>query len=212
MSPERHPPPDPEDCLIHARTSSYKGGTLIAEDVTDLATHLARVCDPDGYRPARCPRCGGDVLHVHDYPERKPCGQPGAAAVRVVRHICANPDCEATWRILPAFLARHLWWTWPSVERTTSQQGGEDPRAGPVPQRTARRWRSRLGSAAKQLIVLLAASGGVLLEALAKAVGLDAPRRTLVDAYATLVDAAKGHRLAGLSALVHRLERGIRLM
>ena len=50
MTDHRPPPPEPEDCLIHSRVSRYKGGTLIAEDVLDLATHGRRIVDPDGYR------------------------------------------------------------------------------------------------------------------------------------------------------------------
>src|SRR5262249_57182772 len=132
----------------HSRVSRYKGGTLIAEDVRDFATHGRRIVDPDGYRPAACPRCGGQVLHVHDYPRRKPCGEPGLPPeIPIVRHICADPACAATWRILPAFLARHLWRAWPTVERTVSEA---PPPLGPapIPERTERRWRSRLAESA----------------------------------------------------------------
>ena len=37
----------------------------------DLEAHEHRLCDPDGYRPGRCARCGHGVLHVHCYPERR---------------------------------------------------------------------------------------------------------------------------------------------
>ena len=214
MSQERLPPPEPEGCLILSRASRYKGGTLVAEDVTEAVTHRKRLCDPDGYRPAQCPRCGGGVLHVHDYPRRRPRGESGVREeITIVRHICAEPTCEATWRILPAFLARHLWRAWPTVERAVSQ--AEPPPAGaatPVPRRTRRRWRARLASAAKQLVLVLAMSGGALLEALAKTVGLVATRQALVDAYVHMSSAPIGRRLAGVAALVHRLERGVRLM
>jgi hypothetical protein len=116
--------------------SSFKGGTLIAEDVYDLDAHLRRICDPDGYRPDRCPRCGHDVLHVHSYPERHPRGEPGMPpVVRVAQYICAAVECSATWHILPMFLARHLWRAWKTVERVALP--GEAPSAArAIPERT----------------------------------------------------------------------------
>ncbi len=214
MSQQRLPPPEPGDCLIQSRVSRYKGCTLIAEDVTEAATHRKRLCDPDGYRPEQCPRCGGRVLHVHDYLQRKPYRERGAKEeITVVRHICAEPSCEATWRILPAFLARHLWRVWPTVERAASD--AEPPPAGaatPIPRGTVRRWRARLAASARQLVVLFATSGGALLEGVAKAVGLVATRQAFVDAYVHGTSAPIGRRLADVAALVHRLERGVRLM
>jgi hypothetical protein len=213
MTDPRPPPPEPEDCLTHSRVSSCKGGTLIVEDVHDLATHQRRLADREGYRPDECSRCFGRVLHVQDYPERTPRGELGLPPViRIVRFICADPACRATWRILPAMLARHLWRIWPTVERTTlpAEPPVLDPR--PIPERTARRWRERLASAAKQLVVLLATSGGVLLGVIAKGAGLDATRSELVEAHAGVAAPPAGRRLADLGAVVHRLERGLRLM
>ena len=70
----------------------------------------SRVCDPDGYRPCGCPRCGHAVLHVHGYLERHPRGELGLpGVVRIIQYVCAAAECGATWRILPRFLARHLW-------------------------------------------------------------------------------------------------------
>ena len=93
MSQDRLPPPDPEACLVRLRSSTQKGGTIIAEDVTDLAAHGHRICDPDGYRPAFCPNCWERTLHVHDYRERKLLAEPGEPVARVVRHACVG--CEA---------------------------------------------------------------------------------------------------------------------
>jgi hypothetical protein len=213
MTDHRPPPPEPEDCLTCSRVSRYKGGTLIAEDVHDLATHLRRVADPDAYRLDQCPRCGCSVLHVHDYPRRKPRGELGLPPeIPVVRYICMEPACQATWRILPALLARHLWRVWPTVERTVSPPSPPKLGAVPVPEQTARRWRARLASVARQLVVLLATRGGVLLEAIAKRVGLETARWELVDVHAQMAAVLPGRRLADLAALVHRLERGLRLM
>jgi hypothetical protein len=215
MTDHRPPPPEPEDCLTQSRASRYKGGTIIAEEVRDLPAHHRRLVDPDGYRPRWCLRCGGSVLHVHDYPRRKPIGEPGMPPeIAIVRHICASPECGATWRTLPAFLARHLWRVWGTVERAVSEEEPAAATSSPIPEQTAQRWRARLASAARQLVVLLATSGGALLEAIAKQVGLVATRTELVDVHARIVASppAPGRRLADLAALVHRLERGLRLM
>jgi hypothetical protein len=194
--------------------SSFKGGTLIAEDVRDLDAHQHRLCDPDGYRPDRCPRCEHDVLHVHSYPERHPRGEPGMPlVVEVAQYKCAAEGCGATWRILPLFLARHLWRAWKTVERVALPGAVLSPAtAPPVPARTRCRWRSRLAAAARVLVVLLAASGGLALEAIAAQVGLDASRSELVRVYAEQTGVVHGTRLAAVATLAHRLERGIRLM
>jgi hypothetical protein len=194
--------------------SRYKGGTIIAEDVTDLATHQKRVCDPDGYRPSWCLRCGGHVLHVHDYAERRLRGPGTVLVVRIIRYLCADRSCAASWRILPAFIARHLWRAWPVVEKAAM--------AGPAPEQTeertsvpastVRRWRARLASSAGQLVQLLAASGTALLEAIAERVGPSAARRALVEVHGAMTRSGMGARLGTLGALAHRLERGIRLM
>lgn len=130
MSRYRLPPPQPEACLTTSRASRYKGGTIIAEDVWTPEEHVRRMSSPDGYRPEVCRRCGHDRLHVHDYLERKPLGLAMLAVLRIVRFVCAKPSCGATWRVLPAFLARHLWWVWRRVERATASPA---PAAGPTP-------------------------------------------------------------------------------
>ena len=42
----------------------------------------------------------------------------------------------------------------------------------PIPEQTAQRWRARFVSSARQLVVILATSGGALLEAIAKRAGV----------------------------------------
>jgi hypothetical protein len=232
MSRDRLPPPQPEACLTTSRASRYKGGTIIAEDVWSPEEHIRRMSSPDGYRPEVCGRCGNDRLHVHDYLERKPLGLAMLAALRIVRFICANPSCGATWRVLPAFLARHLWWVWRRVERATTSPAptlptppatvsvtapsalgptqGLQPR--PVPERTRHRWLGRLESSARQLVVLLATSGTTAVKAVAEAVDLDATRMGVVEAYSAVCGITSGTRFASLAALVDRLERGIRFV
>lgn len=213
MTDHRPPPPEPARCLTLSRVSSYKGGTVIAEDVLDLPSHLRRLTDPDAYRPCECSRCGGRVLHVHDRPERTPRGEPSLPPlIPIVRYICAAASCRATWRILPAFLARHLWRVWLTVERTMATRAPPPPAPAAIPRRTERRWRERFASLAAQLVVLLATSGGTLFEAIAMRAGLESARCVLVDVHAQMTLAPPGRRLADLAAVVHRLERGIRLM
>jgi hypothetical protein len=217
MSQKRLPPPQPDNCLIQSRKSKYKGGTLIAEDVGTLEEHDRRLCDPDGYRPEWCARCGHGVLHVHDYPERRPLGLALTAAIRLVRFICASATCRATWRVLPAFLARHLWWTWGTIGRATREvEPAKDESSSPSvtnpPAQTVRRWLTRLGSSARQAVVLMGSRGTEVVRAVAETTGLADTRRALVDAYQRIIGVGPGHGLGAVAAVLDRLERGIRLM
>lgn len=211
MSQNRLPPPEPADCLVHRYPSSQKGGTLIAEDVTDRETHEKRLCDPDGYRPERCPRCTHDVLHVHEYRERVLRAEPGKPVVTVVVHRCAAEPCRATWRILPQFIARYLWRSWPVVETATlgRPRWADTP---PVPKRTTRRWQARLRSPARLLVKVLVTSGSAALARLAQQIGRGGTRRALVMAYAAAMSTGARRRLAEPAALIHRLCPGVRLM
>jgi hypothetical protein len=205
------PPPPAERCLETSRKSRYRGGTLVAEDVHDLAEHRRRLADPDRYRPV-CGQCDGVAVHVHTRPERHPRGEPSLPpAVTILQFRCS--ECGATWRILPLFLARHLWHSWKAVERAVAPSPElASSSAPPIPARTRERWRSRLASAARTLVVILAASGGAALENVAKRVGLLGTRAELVDVHAAVAGPPRGERLASVGALVHRLERGVRLM
>jgi hypothetical protein len=215
MSQNRLPSPQPDDCLIHSRKSRFKGGTIIAEEVWTLEEHQRRISDPDGYRPCACGNCGNTVLHVHDYPERKPLGLAWMAVVRVVRFICINPDCRATWRVLPAWLARHLWWTWGSIEPAVCANTEESKAtaiAATPPERTRQRWHQRLATSARQAVVLMVSRGTDLVRAVGEAVGLQGTRRALVDNYGAIIDLPGGPVLGAVAALLDRLERGVRLM
>lgn len=196
MSQETSPPPQEAPCLFRPYSSRQKGGTLIAEDVVDLATHLARVCSPDGYRPERCPTCGNPVMHVHDYRERQ-CQLPEAPPViPIVRHCCADPDCGARWQTLPRFLARHLHFNWPRVEDAC--KAGVSKRESRLPSaKTVRRWLGRLASSATRLVRLLADGGRAV----------SAPVRTRHELVAAL-----GVNFATVAAWLHALMPGVRLM
>lgn len=205
------PPPPSEGILDESRVSRYWGGTLIAEDVVDLSEHERRLCSADLYRPGECARCGCERLHVHDRPERHPLGCPDLpAAIQVLVFRC--PDCRATWRILPRFLARHLWYAWRCVEAAVKpSEAAPLPSAAAPSDQSSKRWRERLSSAGRMLVTLLAVAGGALAE-LAATVALGCSREAVLDAFVVWVAPPAGMRLSAFAALMHRLERGVRLM
>jgi hypothetical protein len=212
MSQNRLPPPESEACLFRLRSSTQKGGTLIAEEVTDHATHERRICDRDGYRPPCCPRCGRRVLHVHDYRERVLYAEPLKPVARIVRHICVA--CGAIWQILPLFIARHLWRTWnvvmhtlmPRHEASSPRESQQWPK---VPLRTERRWRTRWLRPALVLVQILATSSQAAWTALATQLSTDATCADLVAAYGR---EHVNQPVAGLAALLYRLQPEVRLM
>jgi len=208
------PPPPAEKCLDTSRVSRFKGGTLIAEDVRDLGEHQRRMADADSYRPMPCLTCGHETLHVHCRPERHPLREPSLPpVVPVLQFRCANEECGATWRVLPLFLARHLWHAWRTIERVVRPSAElRRATAPPVPAATERRWRTRLSSSARVLCALLMVSGGSALTSVSMQVGLDATRGELVDAFDVVTGGAPGERLSPMAGVLNRLERGIRLM
>lgn len=215
MSQDRLPPPRLEACLVRLRPSSQKGGTIIAEDVRDRAAHDRRICDPDGYRPAFCPRCRGRTLHVHDYRERILLAEPGEPVVRVIRHECVG--CTAIWQILPAFIARHLWRSWKVVEHTLEGRGSspaprEAQRWPRVAKRTERRWRGRLLRPARFLIQILTTCGEPAWAALAGSLVHEARCADLVAAYDGARPTPAGELFAAVAALVYRLQPKVRLV
>lgn len=193
-------------CLDEPYPSSQKGGTLIVDEVQDLATHEARLCDPDGYRPACCPRCGAKV-HVHECRFRRTRNDVMAwVAIKVYR--CADrTECRAVWRILPGFLARWLQRCWRVIEAAV-----ERPAFSPVPGRTCRRWRARLASSARRVVAVMTAAAGTVWSALAETMGLAGRRADLVAAYREHWSPAPGWCLAELAEAIHRLRPGLRLM
>ncbi|MBM4779149.1 MAG: hypothetical protein MUC96_23120 [Myxococcaceae bacterium] len=201
MDPQWAAPPAVDTCLVSSDASrGRRGGTLIDERVLELAVHEAMLKDPDAYRPAEC-RCGCRRLHVHDRRERRARG--AGLVVTVMVFLCAQ--CRASWRVLPAFLARCLWRTWEVVEAALS--GDERPL---VPARTVQRWQARLAQPARAATQALATSGDATLRAVAQRVGLDGTRGALAAAYAEATGGAS--LLAPLAALLHRLSSGLRLM
>lgn len=209
MYPRRVAPPAAEECLVSSYPSrGLKGGTLIAESVRDVAAHEARMRSPASYRPAEC-RCGCRTLHIHGRRERKLRGSAvadgGMGTVTVMVFLCVA--CLATWRVLPAFLARCLWRAWAVVEGVV--QGTRGPAEPAVPKRTARRWRARLAQTARMPGQVLATAGRQALSEVAQTVGLDGDRLGLASAYAAQFESSL---LAPLAALLHRLSPGVRLV
>ncbi len=211
------PPPDPPACLVRAYSSSpsQKGGTLIAEDVLNHVMHQQRLTQGDAYRPAECLHCHHSTLHVHDYRERRLVHDPDHPVITVVRYLCVY--CGATWQILPAFVPRHLWHAWDVVESATFPELAQSVRSNaldrsPIAERTVQRWRARLASTARLLVVLFATMGIVMFDTLVASLGLDATRSALVLGYARTVDSPSGRRLADLAAHVHRMMPGLRLV
>jgi len=209
MTDHRPLPPVAEACLTRPYPSSQKGGTLIAEDVLDLATHEQRLGRPDLYRPDGCVRCGAAV-HLHDFRPRLLAGQ-AERSTEVIRFRCAaREECGAAWQILPRFLARHLWRSWPVVEEALQMR---DTRArSRVPATTRRRWATRLAATARMLVAALCTSTETRGAQVAAAVGLDGSRLDLVHEYAAATGPEPGACLAELGAWLHRLVPGVRLM
>ncbi len=209
MTCTRLPTRAPEPPVCRPYSDSQKGGTLIAEDVHDLATHELRLEDPDAYRPSVCPRCGA-ALHVHDRRARMLRGEP--RATRLLRFRCADRKrCGATWQILPAFLARCLRGTWSEVRKAVAAGA-----TAAVPARTRRRWKARLASSARDLVVALSTAIDGVATRIAIAAGLDARRSDVVQCYSVARGPGTGpftpEPLAELAAIVHRVVPGVRLM
>lgn len=203
------PPPYYEACLVRLRSPTQKGGTIIAEEVTDQATHERCLCNPHDYWPPFCPRCRGRRWHVHEYRERVLRAELGQPVITIVRLICVA--CEAIWQILPLFLARHLWRTWEVVRRVLLPDCKTSPASKglpwpKVPPRTVRRWRQRWLRPALALAQILATSGWA---ALAMRLPVTATCANLVAEFAA---GQVGDPLAGLAALIYRLQPKVRLM
>ncbi len=142
-------------------------------------------------------------MHVHSRRERKLYGHIGVASIHVLVFRCARDECRALWRVLPKFLARHLWRAWSTVADAVETKPGEPC---PVPRRTRLRWRARLRERAAVLVATLATRGDDTLARRAASLGAGALRREVLAAF------GGPHQLPMLAALVHRLVPGVRVM
>lgn len=204
-----------------SRNPKQKGGTLIAEDVADLAEHERRL-RLDLYRPAGCFGCGGR-LHAHEHRSRLMLGEAEANTEVAIYRCADRGDCGAVWRVLPKFLARHVWRAWRTIERTVADRPSDAERIAPglvpasgqpIPATTRARWRDRLRMSAALVVAALATAMDV--PAFAEVVtrtGYAATRGAVIAVFAEINAPPRAGRVLGeLAGVVHRLVPGVRLM
>jgi hypothetical protein len=205
-------PSPPPACLERSYLSrKIKGGTVIAEDVLDLDTHRDKLADPDTYRAIIPPQrhCGGKLhalcyRHRHLRMARGEETSQQTVPVRLFR--CSRESCRAVFMVLPAFIARHLWRRWSTVESVCTGKLQ-------APKTTAKRWLGRLGSSATLLVqIFLAQASSLLPPALHSTLAKAAMRFAVVAAFqgAFADQAERSYTL--VAAWIHRLQPGIRLM
>lgn len=175
---------------------------MLARDLTTLEQHRAALANPALARPSQCHACKVGGLHVHERRERLFAGEfggPGRTQVLIFR--CSRrAQCGAIWRVLPHFVARHLWRRWTLV--CTVLDDGRHR----VPPRTQQRWRQRLATAGAVVVALLGQSATHEWVDVAVRAGIDATRGDVVTA------AGGPDRLADIAATIDHLEPGVRLM
>jgi hypothetical protein len=86
------------------------------------------------------------------------------------------------------------------------------PPSREIPERTLRRWLTRLVASAALLVVTLSTAETPILASVAGAVGLRGTRRELVDVHTRIRAVPAGQKLMQVAALLHRLAPGVRLM
>lgn len=193
----------------------------MAEGVCDLTTH-ERLLGMDGYRPRGCPRCGSAV-HAHEHRSRLLLGEAEGSTEVVIYRCAEHENCGAVWRVLPRFLARHLWRAWNTVERTVADRGGEEQvvpglvgeSGPPIAERTRLRWRARLATSAAMVLATLAtAMDAPEMSSVVTRAGYLATRGEVVGVVArsSRSPPAQGQVLGRLAATLHRLAPGVRLM
>jgi hypothetical protein len=180
-----------------------KGGTVIAGDVLDREEHARRMLDPETYRPGPCAVCGRR-MHGHGMRPRKPVGE---APIDIRRYTC--PSCGGAVQVLPCFVARNLWRTWPVVEAVCVATP-ERRLTTTVAPRTVARWWARLWLTVMSLLQVLSAVRLAALTELVAQIGLDATRRDLLVAYRP--QAGRLGACASLANLLNRLRPGLRVM
>jgi hypothetical protein len=184
---------------------------VIAEAVLDLETHQACLADPDAYRSVigECLHCGSPTLHAHCFRTRILRAAGSEAKPRVVEirlYRCALRPCGAVFTVLPAFIARHLWRAWKTVEESAA--GEQTP-----PRSTLVRWLGRLASEAAQLVQSFVSLGqGVLEASFLRQVCASSTRWQVVAAAGGALALSSGRVFSTIAGWIHRLARGVRLM
>jgi hypothetical protein len=187
--------------LTRGYPSTVKGGTVLAEDVWDREEHERRLVDPGVYRPV-CRHCGRR-MQGHGLRERRPVHE---VPIDIRRYRCW--PCHAVVQVLPGFVARRLWRTWPTVEAVVVPPTGRPPVA--VAGRTARRWRARGRLPARPVLQVLSSLRAPVLAELAWGIGLDATRQGLWAAFRSLAGVMGA--LAALTVLLGKVLPGLRVM
>jgi transposase-like protein len=190
-----------------------KGGTVLAGEVRSIEEHDKRLCDPDGYRPLRCPRCRYARMHAHGFRWRRLRSDPDRPFIGIRRYRCFA--CRSVWQVVPGFLARCLHRRWIVVRSVLVRKGvlrasGDEINVS-VPGSTVRRWSLRLRADLQRLRVWLS--------------GLNEPMRSLVTSLdmnsscADLIEALAGARAVPVEAklghaacLIHVASPGVRIM
>lgn len=172
---------------------------MIAGDVWDREEHERRLVDPESYRPV-CRHCGRP-MQGHGQRDRR-----HEVRLDIRRYRCR--PCHAVVQVLPAFVARHLWRLWRTVESAvvTSERVAWTL----VPERTLRRWRERVMLAARVVLHVLSSLRTPVLDELVATLGLDATRRALLVAFRPLAGVVGA--LAALTVLLGKVLPGLRVM
>jgi hypothetical protein len=188
--------------LDRGRPAKQKGGTLLAPEIRTLQEHEAALANPDLVRPSACLRCRVARVHVHERRGRVFRGEvKGPAGTEVLIFRCADEkNCGAIWRVLPAFLARHLWRRWSVVGASVLRRPADRHRVAP---RTQQRWRARLQTSAAVLVALLGATGLERWTGLAARVGAAGTRGELIEAAGSLPE---------LACAIDHCQPGVRVM
>jgi len=188
--------------LDRGRPAEQKGGTLLAPELRTLQEHEAALADPDLVRPSVCLRCRVARVHVHERRGRVFRGEvKGPAGTEVLIFRCADQEnCGAIWRVLPAFLARHLWRCWSVIVASVLRRDAARDRVSP---RTRQRWRARLQTSAAVLVALLGATGLERWSGLAARVGATGTRGDLIEAADSLPE---------LACAIDHCQPGVRVM
>ena len=188
------------------KRKKFRGGTIIAENVTKLSTHERRIQTTDGYRPRECPECHCTRMHSHG--KRQRLLRDGAARSPILIAIYRCDGCSSIWRVLPRFIAVRLWRRWSVVEQVLEKADSD------VPPRTQRHWRALWRSSAVALVALL---GGLFTGpgcAAASMTSINGTRQQLVQNVRALAMVEYGYDIGidGVAALIHRQRSRIRLM
>ena len=192
-------------CLNRPYSSTQKGGTLIASHVGTPNAQSEALIDPDRVRPRSCGNCGCGNLHVHERRTRVLAGhREGLPPIGILIFRCSEKSCRTTWRILPVFLARHLWRAWDTVDVVDRKPDSADGRR--VPARTQQRWAQRLCQHATALLVLLAASPLPHDAQVSRELELGPTRRQVIVALGGT------QALAIIAAKFHKACPGVRVM